>query len=324
MADARPVISRPEQADAVISRPEQADGWSHDRPTALARRAGTGSLQGMRATLDVAIRRTRWSARNRLAERGLYIPLARVRHRNAVLARDTELVIDGFPRTANTFALIAFQVAQRTPVRVAHHLHAPAQLILAARLGIPALVTIREPEGTVLSNVIREPHVRLGQALDAYTRFYERLLPHRHAFVVADFPAVTTDFGAVIDLLNSAFGTAYARFEHTPDNVADVFRLVEDRARRPCWGKSLGAFLSGYCTREELQAAAARAAAAGDDSVVPELRVSRPSDVKEDRKRELRDQLADPSLAPARERARAVYEVFRQRRPDGAPGLDAS
>ena len=40
----------------------------------------------------------------------------------------TELVIEAFPRSANTFATVAFQLSQPAPVRVAHHLHAPAQV----------------------------------------------------------------------------------------------------------------------------------------------------------------------------------------------------
>ena len=59
-------------------------------------------------------------------------------------------MIDGYTPCGATFAVYAFQMAQPRPVRTAHHLHAPAQLVAAARADIPTLVLIREPAGVVL------------------------------------------------------------------------------------------------------------------------------------------------------------------------------
>ena len=74
-----------------------------------------------------------------------------------VIGPQTELVIDGYTRSASTFAVYAFQLCQDEPVRLAHHRHAPAQLIAAARRSIPALLLIREPQGAILSQLIQEP-----------------------------------------------------------------------------------------------------------------------------------------------------------------------
>ena len=85
-------------------------------------------------------------------------------------------------------------------MRMAHHLHAPAQLIAAAKAGLPTIVVIRDPEGAILSQAVRKPGVALRDALWAYERFYSRLLPYRSSYVVADSKEVTTDlrpsFGA--------------------------------------------------------------------------------------------------------------------------------
>lgn len=55
----------------------------------------------------------------------LYFPIQRLRpqRRDLVVARDTEIVIEGYPRSANTFAVAAFLLAQGRPVKIAHHLH---------------------------------------------------------------------------------------------------------------------------------------------------------------------------------------------------------
>ena len=73
-------------------------------------------------------------ARHRLRIRGseipgIYLPFARRKYPGPspeVISSATELVIDGYTRSASTFAVYALQLAQATPVRLAHHLHAPA------------------------------------------------------------------------------------------------------------------------------------------------------------------------------------------------------
>src|SRR5262245_54574684 len=88
--------------------------------------------------------RTRLRARSLIGQYpALYLPLARWKRRrqlqhsdkwgiqperNGPVFRDTDAVIEGFPRSANTFAAAAFALAQTTPVRLAHHLHVPSQI----------------------------------------------------------------------------------------------------------------------------------------------------------------------------------------------------
>ena len=93
---------------------------------------------GTTTGIAVRARAVRWRAWQRWAGHPSYLQLARRRKGRAVVGPDTELVIEGFPRTANTFAVFAFQTAQARPVRVAHHLHAPIQVTVAARRPPPA------------------------------------------------------------------------------------------------------------------------------------------------------------------------------------------
>jgi hypothetical protein len=97
----------------------------------------------------------------------LYLPLARWKRAESALDARTELVLDGLERSANTFAVIAFQFAQNDHVRVAHHMHAVAPLIDAAARGLPTLITVRSPEATILSAMIRQPRVTARQWLHA-------------------------------------------------------------------------------------------------------------------------------------------------------------
>ena len=71
------------------------------------------------------------------------------------LERDTQLLIDGYFRSGNTFALRAFSVAQPAPVKIACHTHAAATIKLAVKRNIPALILLRAPADTAVSAVLK-------------------------------------------------------------------------------------------------------------------------------------------------------------------------
>lgn len=192
--------------------------------------------------------------------------------------KSTEIVIEGYPRSGNTFAVAAFTLAQGRRVRVAHHLHAPAQIMLAARWRIPAVVLVRRPEDAVVSRVIRNRSLSVSRALAEYVGFYRAVLPLRDHFVLAPFEQVVSDFGSVIAEVNRKFGTHFVPFTHTEDNVARVFGVVEELGRLE--GGGLG---------------------------VDELRVARPSPVRERIKECERGSLTEAASARILEVAREVY-----------------
>ena len=219
-----------------------------------------------------------------------------------VIGPDTEVVIDGYTRSASTFAVYAFQASQPRPVRLAHHLHAPAQLIEAARRGLPTLMVIREPRGALLSQLVREPDVDLLEALYSYRRFHTSLMAHRNAFVVGDFFDVTHDFGAVIRRMNEKFGTSFGVFRGTPSEVARCTRLIE---RRPTLSPYLLGFESGEftLTEAEAQLATLPGASPGDEVWVP-------STSRDQAKAALERLWWSPRLAEARIRAEDCYREF--------------
>jgi hypothetical protein len=272
-----------------------------------------------------AMRSLRWSFRSRLAEYRPYLALARQKHGHAVITDETELVIDGFTRTASTFAVIAFQLAQPKPVRLAHHLHAPSQILDGIQRGKPVLLTIREPEASVLSCVVREPYVSLHQALTAYARFYERLAPWRSGYVLGEFEEVTANFGAVIERVNVQFGTTFAPFAPSPDNVAHCLRIIEERSRRPPWEPAIGLFLSGLATAEDMWAAAAsQGSGSGGTNEIPERRVARPSAGREALKEPLREIYRSAALSALRRRAERVYAELASRTTTPRPAGDTA
>lgn len=258
-------------------------------------------------------RALRYVVRSRISEHpAIYFPLARWRRGGVhpeVIGPETELVIDGYPRSANTFAVYAFQIAQPRPVRLAHHLHAPAQLIEAARRGVPSLVVIREPEGAVLSNVMFEEDATLAAAFVSYERFYHRLLPHAQAMVAGEFEEVTRDMGAVIGRLNERFGTTYRALEPSAEGRRRCFDLMTFKERGVNvleLRRLVLGFESGTVTAEELIEEGSALIPERSDREVEWM----PSADRSRTREALRERWDSPRLRRLRERAAEAYRSF--------------
>ena len=204
------------------------------------------------------------------------------RYRRLAVGPDTELVIEGYPRCANSFSTLAVLRAQREPIQVAHHLHSVAQVKLGVRRGLPTLVLIREPRDAALSLTIRKELPSVMWALEEYLDFYRGVEPLADRVVMADFTETTADMGAVIRRLNARFGTHFDEFEHTDANVAAVY--------------------------DELESIEQEASGQGE---VRETHVARPSDAR----RLLKEQLAAQfEQSPARELYAEASELYRRLR----------
>ena len=199
-----------------------------------------------------------------------------------VVTPDTQLVIEGFPRSANTFARVAFIMAQSGRVRIAHGLHVPAQVVRAAQWRIPTLVLMRKPKDAVLSFAIRDP-ISVDQALRYYVSFYETVEEYRDAYVLGLFEEVTEDFGEVIRRINNRFKTTFSPFSHDERNVDAVFARIEKNSRKRF----------------------------GETSM--ENRASRPFASREKLKREVEYELESPKRRDLISRADSVYERLARR-----------
>jgi hypothetical protein len=219
----------------------------------------------------------------------LYLPIARRRRRAEPLTSETELVVEGFPRSGNTFAVASFGTAQTRPVKLARHEHAAAQVLGAVRRNVPVLVLIRRPDDAILSLAVQQPQLTVRQLLRSYLRFYRPLRPCLDRLVVATFDQVTTDFGAVTRRVNDRYGTAFGVFDHTEENARRSLEEIERRSRDR-WGQSLAS----------------------------ELKRSAPSEVKDRVKAALRTRYAHPRLARLRAQADDAYGVFARAAEGGA------
>lgn len=205
---------------------------------------------------------------------------ARAGKRATLAGAGTALVIEGFPRSGNTFSVAAFQIANGRQPHLGRHLHGAPHLLRAKRLGIPAIALVRAPEDAVPSYLIRREGLHAEDALVEYLDFYRTAWPARDSFVVGLFDDVTSDFGTVIDRVNQRFGTSFARYVASPANEAAAFALVEEMNRLECRGE------------------------------VVESQVGRPSAERDERKNEIAASLERPRAARLLRQAHDLYRQY--------------
>ena len=198
--------------------------------------------------------------------------------------RGDHLLIEGFPRSANSFAREAFISAQPRPVRVVSHFHSSAMFALAERHAVPALLVIREPISACAALMIYADRETATSALIRYIAFHEPLIRRRRPLALAPFEEATRDFGQIIERLNTRFGTQYDAFVHTAEAVEIVMaEIVRKRDAKYARLKRRGS--------------------------VGRFHIPGPHSMKEAAKSEARDALLAPSLDRLRRRAGSLHQA---------------
>lgn len=139
----------------------------------------------------------------------------------------TQLVIDGFHRSANTYAVVSFERANPA-VMVSHHLHSPLSVHEARRHGTPMILLIRSPRDAAASYLQFESRATPLAALQMYAAYYRTALPFLDDVIVSDFPETTSNFAGVVQRCNQRFGTRFAIPEATEEFEEAVRVTIRD------------------------------------------------------------------------------------------------
>ncbi len=137
-------------------------------------------------------------------------------------------VLEGYPRSANTFCAYAFE-RSNPGVIFAHHHHDAGRVLLGIAAHLPCLVLIRDPIDACASFCVYDQTLTVERSLRRWDLFYRTLLPHLGRFTLATFEQVTTDFGAVLAHL------PFSPFEHTPQAAASILHEIRSNAGLRHW-----------------------------------------------------------------------------------------
>lgn len=139
------------------------------------------------------------------------ISLVRPMQSKYMVNAETELVIEGFPRSANTYMASWFELAQRRPTAISSHLHESFQVRFAERENIPCIVLVRRPLDAVASAILRDNRMQPRSLLRNYKRFYREVVRVHKNSVVVRFEDVVMDANKAIDELNIRYGTCFSK-----------------------------------------------------------------------------------------------------------------
>lgn len=141
----------------------------------------------------------------------------------------TEICIEGYPRSANTYAVRMFNTTNKG--HVAHHTHATGNVELALGFGMPTLVLLREPRDAIASACVYRK-TSVDQELPAWISFYQYVFDKRADLVVAAFEVVTSDINRVIEAVNVKFGSGFFLIEDLAGAEARVFSDIREATAR--------------------------------------------------------------------------------------------
>lgn len=185
---------------------------------------------------------------------------------------DTDIVIEGYPRSANSTTVHRFLERQDRVLHVAHHKHHAAQLLQAVDWNIPAVVLIRPPRDACLSLLALgaearhrsgRPEMRrvsFANVFYAYVAFYEAVERKLDGVVIARFETLKDDISELIDRVNARFDSAFQAqaLAATPQPKLG-WHAMPTETRNTLKQKLTEAFLAEHAASPALQRLSARA-----------------------------------------------------------------
>lgn len=137
------------------------------------------------------------------------------------LPPDLGLIMDGFPRSANTYSRFAFLRAN-PDVTISTHRHSPRALEQGVRRGVPTILLIRDPVSAVASGSNFDDGLTYETLLRCWVHYHRRASRIADRLLVVRFQDAIADFGHVIELCNQRFGSSFAPYRKTDENEAAV------------------------------------------------------------------------------------------------------
>lgn len=121
--------------------------------------------------------------------------------------KDTDVLLEGFPRSANTYVKEYLKTTNPRLV-LASHLHGTGSLAWAERYGTPSMLLIRDPVDVAASLLVRDG-IDPAAALSCYAMYYRSCFSYPHAFPVF-FDDVVAALPEVVEVFSARHGLALA------------------------------------------------------------------------------------------------------------------
>lgn len=162
----------------------------------------------------------------------LYQAYARLENLQFRLTGGTQIVVDSYPRSANSFFEAAFTRAHGGRIEVAHHSHAAAQVLSGVARGLPCIVLVREPEAAIASFYeMHGGHYPIWLCTQEYVAFYSALVHVLDKLIVVTTENLEARFFDLMVQVRDTHSLDIEPFEVDARVRAELFEQVDATGR---------------------------------------------------------------------------------------------
>jgi len=159
-----------------------------------------------------------------------------------VINKNTYAVIEGMPRSANTYTIALLKVFYPN-IKLAHHMHGILQFKVASIFKKRMICLIREPKDIVESLLIRQEGINPKNILREYIKFYTYILHKKSIKIIY--------YSEIIKNPNIIFKALDLEIPIYPSNLENLIRIkIEDMEKMDSNSNQVNNYKVGYPTKE--------------------------------------------------------------------------
>lgn len=215
----------------------------------------------------------------------LYTCYARARRLPFQITDKTQVLVDSYPRSANSFFEAAFVKAHGGRLNVAHHSHAAGQVLAGVKRGLPCIVLVRAPEAAIASFYdMNGGDFPIELCTREYVAFYHALAPVMDRLIIVETATLEARFYDLMKFLRDRYGLDVACYVIDGDTRKALFEDVD----------ATGRARNGFSAER-----------------YSDKRSPREKQERQDQLAAIRDLISTPKNAAELSRAQSLYESFR-------------
>lgn len=141
----------------------------------------------------------------------------------------TTVLVDSYPRSANSFFEAAFTKAHGGRESVAHHSHAAGQVLIGLKRNLPCIVLIRNPVSAIVSFYeMNEGSYSIDLCTSEYIKFYSSLEEHIDKIIILETQEIESRFYDLMKMLRERYGLSVEPYSIDAATRAELFQIVDE------------------------------------------------------------------------------------------------
>lgn len=125
------------------------------------------------------------------------------RHKELLINNETEYLIEGFPRSGNSF-LVFYLKQLSKKISIASHTHHPAHVFKAIKDKKKIIIVIRDPIDAIVSlYLFYNKEIYFNLLINEYISFYKAIQKFKNKFIIIEFKNIIKNPKKVIKMINS-------------------------------------------------------------------------------------------------------------------------